>query len=137
MEKPDSDSLTGTTLKIYRLLLRSRTPLGIHDVKRALGLSSPSVAQYHLRKLLEMKLIREEQEGYVVDKVVVDNVVRIRRTAIPVQTGYVAFFATALVVMLTILRPQDVSSMYLFALASIALGLIITAYESAKTFGKM
>ena len=35
--------LKGTTLRVYRCLYRAGTPMGIHDVQRALKLSSPSV----------------------------------------------------------------------------------------------
>jgi predicted DNA-binding transcriptional regulator len=136
-DRIDESSLRGTTMKVYRLLLRSHNPVGIHDVQRALGLSSPSVAQYHLKKLLGMKLIREENEGYVIDKVVIDNVIRIRRTAIPLQTAYVAFFAASLVVMLTVFRAQSLSPAYLFAIAVMSMGMVITAYEAVKTFGHL
>jgi predicted DNA-binding transcriptional regulator len=133
----DEDSLKGTTLKVYRLVLKSRVPLGIHDIQRGLGLSSPSVAQYHIRKLLQMKLVHEEGEGYVVEKVVFHNVIRIRRTAIPSQIAYVAFFAASLVVMLTLLRPAALTSTYAFALAVTLVGLAITSFETAKTFGRL
>jgi predicted DNA-binding transcriptional regulator len=131
------DSLKGTTLRVYRLLLKSRAPMGIHDVQRALELSSASVAQYHIRKLQDMKLIKEEQGGYVIDKVVFENVIRIRRTAIPLQTAYVAFFAASLAVMLTILRPASLTSMYLFALVAITFGLVTTACEAARSFTRL
>jgi predicted DNA-binding transcriptional regulator len=86
--------LKGTTYRVYRFMIKQRKPLGVSDVQRGLGLSSPSVSQYHIKKLLALGLIREEQGGYVVDRVVFGNVIRIMRIAIPVQTAYVAFFGT-------------------------------------------
>ena len=131
------DSLRGTTLKVYRLMLKSRAPLGVHDVQRGLGLSSASVAQYHIRKLLALGLIREQADGFAVDKVVFENVIRIRRTAIPLQAAYVAFFAASLVAMVTLLRPSDLTPTYLFAIIAIVVGLAITAYEAASVFRRL
>ncbi len=136
-ERVDESSLRGTTLKVYRFMLKSRTPLGIHDVQRGLGLSSASVAQYHIRKLLSLRLVREEGDGYVVDRVVLDNVVRLGRTAIPAQTASVAFFAVSLVVLVTLLRPTNVTPSYAFALMVIVGGLVIAILETRKVFGRI
>jgi hypothetical protein len=127
------DVLKGTTLQVYRFMLRSRAPLGIHDIQRTLRLSSPSVAQYHIKKLSELKLIKEVGGGYVVDKIIIDNIIRIRRTAIPLQSAYVAFFASSLVIMLSLLRPTSLSSTYLFATLVIVVGLIISVRETLLT----
>src|SRR5712691_10426798 len=88
--------LKGTTYRIYRHLLRQRRQVGISDIQKALRFSSPSVAEYHIGKLLNMGLVREEQGGYIIDKVVFENVIRIRRVSIPVQTAYVLFFVVTL-----------------------------------------
>lgn len=136
-ERPVDESLKGTRLRVYRLMLKSKSPLGIHDIQRSLRLTSASVAQYHVRKLLELKLIREEGEGYVIDRVVFDNVIRIRRTAIPLQVAYAAFFASSLVAMLTILRPSAPSSVYLFAIIVMLIGLIISLYETRLTLRRL
>ena len=125
--------LKGTTLRVYRCLYRAGTPLGIHDVQRALKLSSPSVAEYHIKKLVRAGLVKAEQDGYAVDRVVFENVIRIRRTVIPLQTTFVAFFASALVVLLTILRPESVTSTYVFSLVVCAAALVILLYEALRT----
>jgi predicted DNA-binding transcriptional regulator len=126
--------LKGTTLRVYRYMYRSGTPLGIHDVQRALKLSSPSVAEYHIKKLMRAGLVQERQDGYVVDRVMFENVIRIRKLVIPIQTTYVAFFLSTLVVLVAFLRPSTVTSLYFFALAINVGGLLITAYEAIKTF---
>ena len=54
------EALRGTTLEIYRFLLKRNTPVGAREVQRALNLSSPSLATYHLSKLEETGLIRKE-----------------------------------------------------------------------------
>jgi hypothetical protein len=56
-------SVTGTTRRVYLYILSSRTPVGVRDVWRGLDLSSPSLAQYHINKLLELELIDIDQFG--------------------------------------------------------------------------
>jgi len=107
--------------------------MGIHDVQRALKLSSPSVAEYHIKKLVRAGLARPDQNGYTVDKIVFENVIRIRRTVIPLQATFVAFFASALVVLLTILRPASITSTYVFSLIVCAAAVVILLYEALKT----
>lgn len=128
----DSSSLKGTTLKVYRYVFKSGEPVRIGDIHRDLALSSASVAQYHVAKLLQLGLIREEPNGYVTDKVVFDNIIRFRRLAIPVQTAYAAFFLTSLFIMLTFLRPDSISSIFVFATGVISVAAIISAYEAIK-----
>jgi len=44
--------LKGKTLLVYMYLLRSTEPtVGVREVQRSLGFSSPSVSSYHLNKL--------------------------------------------------------------------------------------
>jgi DNA-binding transcriptional ArsR family regulator len=125
--------LKGTTLRVYRCLYRAGTPLGIHDVQRALKLSSPSVAEYHIKKLVRAGLAKPEQDGYVVDRIVFENVIRIRRMVIPLQTTFVAFFASALVVLLTILRPSSITSTYVFSLVVCVVAIVVLLYEALRT----
>jgi DNA-binding transcriptional ArsR family regulator len=138
-ETPDihDASLKGTTYKVYRYVYKAGKAVRVNDVQRDLKLSSPSVAQYHIKKLLALGLIREEQEGYVIERVVFENVVRFRRISIPFQAAYTAFFAISLVVLLTALRPPVVTSTYFFALAVIAVALLISVYEAFKTMKRL
>lgn len=129
--------LKGTTYRVYRHMLRQRRPVGISDIQKALGLSSSSVAEYHIGKLLQMGLVKEEQGGYVIDKVVFDNIVRIRRISIPVQTAYVMFFAVTLSLMLAIFRPMEITSTYFLAVSVNVAALAISLYEFWKTLRRL
>jgi len=51
-------NLHGTTWDIYLCLLTSKKPMGARDIWRKLHLSSPSLAQYHINKLIELDLIK-------------------------------------------------------------------------------
>lgn len=138
-ETPSKDNeevpaqLKGTTYRVYRFMLKQREPVGISGIQKGLGLSSPSVSQYHVRKLLQLGLIREEEGGYLVDRVVLENVIRIRRVSIPIQTAYVAFFGVLLLILLLPLRATTIDSVYYFAVVVNVSALVISAYEMVKT----
>jgi len=129
--------LKGTTYRVYRFMLRQRQPVGISDIQRGVGLSSPSVSQYHVRKLLQLGLIREEQGGYTVDRVVLENVVRIRRVSVPVHAAYVAFFGVLLFILLVFLRPDTIDAVYYYAVVVNISALGISTFEMAKTLKRL
>ena len=55
----------GTTYDVYLCILTSNSPVGVREIWRALNLSSPSLAQYHVNKLMELKLIEPKAGKYV------------------------------------------------------------------------
>ena len=128
---PD-DILEGTTRRVFRFVYRQQNPVGIHDVQRGLGLSSPSVAHYHIGKLVKAGLLKEEGGGYVVDKVVFENMIRVRRAAIPLQTAYAVFLLPAFALLVTVFRPAPVSSTYVFAVVVIGAALAVSMFEAYK-----
>ena len=97
----------------------------MHEVQNGLSLSSPSLAHYHIRKLVEEGLAREEAGGYIVDKIMFENMIRIRRSVIPFQTTYLTLFIATLFIMLVFFRPAALSGVYIFALLVNVLAIII------------
>ena len=64
--------LKGNTLRVYVYALKKRR-VGVREVQRALLMSNPSLAQYHLNKLRELGLVSENNGEYeVVGEVKVD-----------------------------------------------------------------
>ena len=59
----DRKRLSGTSWNVYLYILTSDKPPGVRDIWRTLKLSSPSLAQYHINKLLELKLIVPTSDG--------------------------------------------------------------------------
>ncbi|UCE96733.1 MAG: hypothetical protein JSV51_03840 [Candidatus Bathyarchaeota archaeon] len=55
--------ISGTSWDVYLYILTSSDPVGVRDVWRALNLSSPSLAQYHINKLLDMELLGQTRDG--------------------------------------------------------------------------
>jgi len=75
--------LRGTTLEVYRFLLKSSKPVGVRELQRALDLSSSSVATYHLSKLEDAGLLKRQDGGFAVDKFLLENSIKISRFLIP------------------------------------------------------
>jgi hypothetical protein len=57
--------LSGRTLQVYLYLQKKKDASGIREVQRDLGLSSPSVAEYQVEKLVEMGLAGRDGYGRV------------------------------------------------------------------------
>jgi len=87
-------SLEGTALKVYAYLLRNG-PAGPREVARALNLSSPSLAYYHLRRLEESGLVSKLPDGRyrVAGPASIKGYVVIGKWLVPRLLAYSAFFA--------------------------------------------
>ena len=133
MEDVES-KLKGTTLQVYWHLLRSGKPTTIRRLQKELGLSSPSVASYHLEKLLDMELVKKNERGeYELGKTVslevMNSFVRISHLMIPRYLFYTSFFFTLLIVF-AVGFAYSLSMQGFFALVFGFGGLAITAYET-------
>jgi len=131
--KDSGDVLSGTTLRVYRYLYRQGRPLGVHEVQRGTGIQSPSTAHYHLRKLVEAGIAREEEGGYIVNRRVYESMIRVGRSLVPVQIAFVAFFATILLFLLTVLRPGQLYAIYALALLIDCVSLCVFSLQAILT----
>ena len=59
----EAKRIYGKTLDVYLCILTASSAIGVREIWRALDLSSPSLAQYHVNKLLDLKLIESDFEG--------------------------------------------------------------------------
>jgi DNA-binding Lrp family transcriptional regulator len=130
------DVLKGLTLKVYRFILKNDKPVGIREVQRALRLSSPTLALYHMNKLEEAGFIRKELGGYVADRIILENFVRLRRILIPRHFFYTVFFITSFVFLVMFLRPPILTRDYIFALGVLSVAAGTSVYETIKTFSE-
>jgi DNA-binding transcriptional ArsR family regulator len=132
----EHDVLTGNTAQVYRYAMKQGKPVGVREVQRALKLSSPALAAYHLDKLEEAGLLRQVPEGYVVDKVVLQNYVRLRQLLLPKYLFYFTVFASAVVFETTVFRPSQLTKEYLFSMSMLCLAAVYFAYETIMTILK-
>ena len=97
-----SKQIYGKTWDVYLCILTSSVPIGVRDIWRALGLSSPSLAQYHVNKLVELKLIETTTGGkYVTNDEerleTLRSFLRLRGMLIPRMVVYAALLSGVLV----------------------------------------
>jgi DNA-binding transcriptional ArsR family regulator len=128
------DALRGTTLEIYRFLVKTNKPVGIREVQRALNLSSPSIVAYHFSKLEEAGLVKREKGDYVVSKLILEHSIRISRFIIPRHLFYSAFAIAVLIIELTILRPNIINREYFFSTVATLIFAIVFGYEAVKVW---
>lgn len=64
----EAKRIYGKTLDVYLCILTREGGVGVRDIWRELGFSSPSLAQYHVNKLLDLRLIEADFDGkYIVN----------------------------------------------------------------------
>lgn len=128
--------LKGTTLRVYWHLVKTGSVTSARGLQRKLHLSSPSVAVYHLDKLVHMGIVRKNASGdYEVKATVgvgaLKSFVKVSGLMIPRYLFYTTFFLTLLAVfMLRYLQPLTLQG--IFALMFGASAAIITAYEAVR-----
>jgi DNA-binding transcriptional ArsR family regulator len=130
------DVLRGSTREVYRFLLKSGKPTGTREIQRALNLSSPSLAAYHLTKLEEAGLLKKENGNYVIDKVVLEDCIKVSRFLIPRFLFYALFAVLLVVIELTVLRPPVITSFYFFAVVGTLVCAVAFCYETARVWVK-
>ena len=135
-DKNSKDTLRGTTLDVYQLLLKSNKPYRIREIQRELNLSSPSQAQYHLNKLEEAGLLKREMGNYVINKVLLENCVKISRFLIPRYLFYSVFALAVLFIELIFLRSTVLNRKYLFFTVATSVFVAIFLYETVKVWIK-
>lgn len=98
--------MRGKTLQVYWYLLGSSSPrVGVREVQRSLGFSSPSVAAHHLNKLLSLGLVDKSSTGeyFLVQEVDVGILrffTRLGRFLIPRYLFYSVWLTTMLILYL-------------------------------------
>jgi hypothetical protein len=117
-------------------MLKSRKTLGIREIQRELDFSSPSLVQYHLSKLEHAGLVKKDLGNYVINKVLLENCIRISRFIIPRYLFYSVFSAVILVVELTFLKPEIFSREYLVFIAATVIFVLIFFYETITVWLK-
>ena len=96
MTESNKKRISGTTWNVYLSILTSEKPRGVRELWRALNFSTPSLAQYHINKLLDMKLIEltpeRKYQANVKEQIgILRNFVLLRGRIIPRLVFYGAF----------------------------------------------
>lgn len=93
-----SDSvLTGTTLSVYRFLIKNGQPASAREIQRQMNLKSPSSAQFHLDKLERNGFVAKSNlnDGkYVVDRVLLNHYMKFKKFLFPRNLLYAILSTT-------------------------------------------
>jgi len=132
-----ANELKGNTLRVYWNLLNSSVEfIGPRQVQRELGFSSPSLAVYHLDKLLDLGLVEKKSGEYkikeIVDVGVLKQFMKWKGVIIPRNVTYATLISTLFIFFLTQLRSINFYS--LFALIFGSLSSAIFWYESIRVW---
>jgi len=96
--------LKGKTLLVYWHMLKTPTSrVGVREIQRALGFSSPSVATHHLEKLISLGLVDKSGTGeyFLIQEVKIGLLrffTRLGRFLVPRYLFYSVWFSTMLIV---------------------------------------
>ncbi|WP_126449649.1 winged helix-turn-helix domain-containing protein [Sulfodiicoccus acidiphilus] len=126
------EELTGTRLKIYYFLLSQGKPMSLRKIQRELNISSPSVVQYHIKRLMEMGLVSETDEGYVVSKVILEDYVRIRSSLLPKSLFLSSFFVTSLIIGILLWRETEIALSYSLSVIGVAAAITIIDFMKKR-----
>jgi len=126
----------GTTLRVYWYLFRNTKPVGVRETQRALSMSSPSTALYHLEKLRELGVIEKDEIGqYSLKEQVQVGTLRmffkIGRLILPRYLFYAIFLTTAVAVY-AVERIVQMGTLDPAAIVFGAIGAGVCWYESAR-----
>jgi len=137
MEKIASE-LKGKTLKVYWYLLKNPDESSLRTIQRGAGLSSPSLATYHLNKLENIGLVSTDPHGlYHLERTVKVGVLRFfvgsGRLLIPRYFFYAAFY-TALIPAYLIFLPLSTGPISLLLLFVLGFGSITNWIESYRMY---
>jgi len=127
--------LKGNTLRVYWALLSTEDGIiGVRELQRELGFSSPALAAYHLNKLVDYNLAVNERGDYRLVKEVkvgiLKQYIKWGTFLFPRYVLYASMFTTLLIVVVT--RFQEPSFFSVYSLIVSFLAAAISWFEAFK-----
>ena len=131
--------IKGNTLRVYLYLLKTGTS-ELRDVQRSLGFSTPSLASYHLGKLVEAGYASQDERGHYMivwdaTKELLEGYIRIGTVVFP-QLFFFSVLFTTVVGFLAVVSLITSAYVPLLAVASMA---VVGAfwYETIKVWRRL
>jgi DNA-binding Lrp family transcriptional regulator len=123
-----------TRKKIYYYLLKQGKPIGLKKIQRDLGISSPSLVHYHLKRLEERGLVKETPDGYVINKVILSEFVKIANHLIPTSAFWSSFFLTSLALEIILLLTGKIINSAVFGSIIVGISSALSVKELIKKY---
>ncbi len=136
---PTNNEIKGNTLKVYLYLLK-HGPSELRDVQRGIGLSSPSLASYHLGKLIEAGFANQDEFGkYFAVKETSDKILegysKMGTTVVP-QMFFFALLSTILAAFFSFMALSTTGfTIYLVGVS--ATMVLVFWYETVRLWRKL
>jgi predicted DNA-binding transcriptional regulator len=138
-QRARAPDIKGNTLRVYLYLLQ-HSPADLRDVQRSLSLSTPSLASYHLAKLLEGGYATQNEHGqYVVVSEsandILEGYVKLGAAVIP-QLAFFAVLFTALVCYFALMSLSHPEFVPLLIVSSVAM-VVVLWYETLRVWRRL
>jgi len=131
--------LRGKTLQVYLYLLK-KEEVGVREVQRALKFKSASLAEYHLKKLEELGLAKEQYGRYILIKEVkpdfVKDLIKIGEILLPRLFLFAAFYLTISVYFIYLSFTSSYGMMFFLASLLLLIAGIVFLLEGIRTYRK-
>ena len=132
-------SITGNTLRAYLYLLHAGES-DLRDVQRALGFTTPSLASYHLGKLVDSGYVTQNSHGqYLVVKdstsEILEGYVKLGARVVP-QLFFFAVLFSAIVGFFGVMSLFNQQFVPLLVVASLAL-VVVLWYETLRVWRRL
>jgi len=134
-----SQEVRGNALKVYLYLLR-HGPSELRDVQRGVGLSSASLASYHLGKLLEAGFVVQDEHGrYLAVKESSDRVLEGYSRMGPAIVPQLFFFALLFTILVAFFSFEALhaSGFTVYLVAVCGAMVLVFWYETVRLWRKL
>jgi hypothetical protein len=127
--------LNGNTLRAYWAVLSKEDGIiGVRELQRQLGFSSPALAAYHLNKLVDFELVVNDRGDYrLVREVkvgVLKQYIKLGSVLFPRYVLYASMFSTLFLILM--LNFDEISFFSIYAVVVSILASVVFWYESYR-----
>ena len=133
--------LHGNTLRIYLHMLKKKKPLGVREIMRELGYSTPSLVHYHLNKLLNAGLIKQDGSKYVIARSVKIGLVKYSTVLfgriLPKFSMYAGLFLALLIFSTILLINNELTILAFFSFFISFLAFLIMLVEAINLWNDL
>jgi hypothetical protein len=136
---PVSQEVRGNALKVYLYLLR-HGPSELRDVQRGVGLSSASLASYHLGKLSEAGFVKQDDQGrYLAVKETSDRVLEGYSRMGPAIVPQLFFFALLFTILVAFFSFEalNAAGFTVYLVAVCAAMVLVFWYETVRLWRRL
>ncbi|MHA2029559.1 MAG: hypothetical protein ACW99A_06630 [Candidatus Kariarchaeaceae archaeon] len=133
------EELSGVRLRVFCYLLKQNEPVGVRETQRSLGLKTASHANYHLQKLVELKMVKQTPQNsyyllpdYKIKSIrvnVLTDYLLIRGKFWPRTVFFASYLFFSLIIALILSYSDSIQILKIYGFISLVVSLIVTIFE--------